>query len=83
METGLYNDYRKVTGEQVRMWLRTQKVRKPEHTNTYGALILNAINRGLLRPTGDVVRATDPKAKGRLTPVYTVKRQRSIKTNVA
>jgi hypothetical protein len=76
IENSLYADHRKVTGEQVRNWLRKQKVRRPAHPNAYGALIRTCVGRNLLKFSGELTAMEDPRSHGRMTPIYTVRRPR-------
>ena len=77
IEMNLYEDHRRVTGETVRNWLRRRRMRKPDHHNAYGALIRIAVQRGLLRPTGEFARMEAPTSHRRITPVYRVKKPKT------
>jgi hypothetical protein len=76
MESGLHNDHRKVTGEDVRFWLRSKRLRGPASPNAYGALILTAVRRGILRQTDEWRPMRADTSHGRITPVYSVPKRR-------
>lgn len=73
----------RVTGEDVRFWLRSRRFRAPAHPNTYGALIRTAIGRGLLRPLGEYRPMRASTSHGRITQVYAVNRTQHLKKSVA
>lgn len=78
---GLYNDYRQVTGEQIRFWLRSKRLRAPAHPNAYGALILRLVQQGILRKTQKFAASEAPTSHGRQRRVYAVSaRARAKKT---
>lgn len=60
-----------ITGEQVRELL-TQRGVTPNHHNTWGALIMAAVRKGMLLPTGTHTPMSQPRSHGRQTPVYRV-----------
>lgn len=58
------------TGEQIRHTVSEWKTGKPGHHNAWGALIMQAVKRGLLVPTGRYVKMKDKSSHARKTPEY-------------
>lgn len=56
-------------GEQVRLACTLRGI-EPHHPNAWGALILAAQKRGLLRPTGRFVSAASKKSHASVQQVY-------------
>ncbi len=73
----LHREHSRVTGEDVRFWLRTKRLRSPSHPNAYGALIRRAIETKLLRPTTKMAASESPTSHGRAQRIYSVTRPRS------
>jgi hypothetical protein len=59
------------TGEDLRLAI-SEKVGDPHHHNAYGALIMNAVRKGFIAPTGRYVRMKTPKSHARATPLYRI-----------
>jgi hypothetical protein len=76
MNEGLYNDHKTVTGEQVRFWLKSKRVKSPDKTNLYGTLISRAINLGLLKRTDKFVTMETPTSGGKKRRLYTVSKKK-------
>ena len=79
---GLYLDHNKVTGEEIRFWLRSKRLKAPAHPNAYGALIRRAVDTGLLKRTKKVAASLTPTSHGRVRPVYSVVKPRKSKAAV-
>ena len=76
MSENLYDDHRKVTGEQVRYWLKAKRLRAPHTPNMYGILINRAINLGLLKKTEKFVASETPSSHNAKIRVYTVSKRK-------
>jgi hypothetical protein len=72
MSEGLYNDHKTVTGEQVRYWLKSKRVKAPTNPNLYGSLISKAISIGFLNPTNK----TALTESGKQRTVYNVSKKK-------
>lgn len=59
----------KYTGEDVRRLVLLQGIR-PHHHNAWGALVMCAVKRGLLRNTGEMRSMRAVRSHARKTPVY-------------
>ena len=57
------------TGEDIRLYVE-KRIGPPHHHNAYGALIMNAVRRGYIVPTGRYLKMRTPKSHGRKTPEY-------------
>lgn len=57
------------TGEQIRARILANGI-APHHPNAWGSLILSAVKRGFLRPTGRYTPMADVRSHGRQTPIY-------------
>lgn len=60
------------TGEQIRLALTINGLRKPHNNNSWGALVRSAVNQGILKNTGRKSPMAVKKAHARSTPVYQV-----------
>lgn len=56
------------TGEDLRKKLT--RLRRPGHPNAWGALIMQAVRKGLLIPTGRYLPMKDKSSHARKTPEY-------------
>lgn len=57
------------TGEQIRLYLTLCKI-IPAHSNAYGALVMTAVKRGLIVPTGRYTSMKSRSSHARKTAVY-------------
>lgn len=57
------------TGEDIRNWLSTDGI-QPDHSNAWGALIMTAIKRGIIVPTGSYTSMKSKTSHARKTAVY-------------
>lgn len=57
------------TGEEIRLRLESS-IGRPHHHNAWGAIINQAVRRGLLRKTGEYRQMSTIKSHARATPVY-------------
>jgi len=73
----LHETHSAVTGEEVRFWLRSRRMKPPAQKQSYGALINAAIRTGILTRTKQTRITTSPTSHSWSTPVYKVKRPRS------
>jgi hypothetical protein len=62
-----------VTGEVLRMQLRSSGLDEPRHRNAWGALTNSLANRGLIEDTGRSKNATDPNSHARRLPIWRVR----------
>ena len=62
----------KMTGEEIRYTLVNQGMEEPHHHNVWGALILLANKKGLLRETGKYAPSTTPSSHCRRSRIYEV-----------
>jgi hypothetical protein len=60
-----------VTGEEIRLRCEARGI-EPHHHNAWGALIMGAIQKGLLKHTGRYAAMTVKRSHARRTPVYEV-----------
>lgn len=57
------------TGEDIRHMV-VEIVGDPHHHNTWGALIKQAVERGIIEETGEFVQMQDKQSHARRSPVY-------------
>jgi len=60
-----------VTGEDVSIYV-AEKIGPPHHPNANGALIMSAVRKKILRPTGEYRAMKKRQSHARKTPVYWV-----------
>lgn len=60
------------TGEQIRLALLDNGLRKPSNVNAWGAVVRTAVNQGLLKRTGRKSPMAIKRAHARVSPVYQV-----------
>lgn len=76
---GLREDHKTVTGEQVRFWLKSKRIKPPHTPHMYGILIKRAIDLEILKRTTETTAMQDPTSHGRKTTVYTVTKKKLVK----
>jgi hypothetical protein len=59
-----------MTSEELREWLALAGLEPPHHHNTWGALTMAAVRRGLLEDTGRTGQMRGPKSHARRTPIW-------------
>lgn len=74
--SSLHEDHTRVTGEDIRFWLRSKRIRNPSSPNAYGALIRSAIDNGILRRLSRYQASVSPSSHGRKRRVYSVVKPR-------
>jgi hypothetical protein len=58
------------TAEDLRLRLVSDGCPFPHHHNAWGALVMSAVKRGMLKPTGRMAKMKTPKSHARKTSVY-------------
>jgi len=61
-----------VTGEDIRKYMETEHECFPNHHNAWGGWIGGLVKSGILQPTGEFRKMTEPKSHARKTQVYRV-----------
>jgi hypothetical protein len=72
----LHETHSQVTGEDVRFWLKSRRVKAPASPQSYGALIQSAIRAGILARTNKTRMTVSKTSHSWSTPVYNVRKPR-------
>lgn len=65
--------FEEATGEDLRLWVCGQ-IGRPHHHNAAGALVRQALRKGIIEKTGRWDQMKSRKSHARMTPVYRVAR---------